>query len=357
MTMQIGIAGAGVMGRVLAFNLVKKGFRISLFDRIAENSAENCSMTAAGLLTPITELEKSDITLATMGTESINSHWPKILSELSSPIYFRRQGTIVLAHPQDQPELKRFINLIDKKSLHKKFYRELSAETFTACEPELIKFNSGFYFPDEGQLDSQNLLSSLGIYLKSQGIQWHENRMVKKLQSRKVILDNEIHTFDLVFDCRGTGGKDFFQNLRGVRGELIWLHAPEVNIHRPVRLLHPRYNTYIVPRPDQIYIIGASEIESEDNRPVTVRSALELLSAAYYLHSGFGEARIIKTAAQCRPTLADYSPQIKFQDGLVAINGLSRHGFLLAPTLAGDCERYLLGGISAVQYPQFWSPL
>ena len=82
MTMQIGIVGAGVMGRVLAFNLVKKGFRISLFDRIAENSAENCSMTAAGLLTPITELEKSDMTLATMGTESINTHWPKILSAI-----------------------------------------------------------------------------------------------------------------------------------------------------------------------------------------------------------------------------------------------------------------------------------
>ena len=54
---------------------------------------------------------------------------------------------MVLAHPQDQAELKRFINFIDKKSLHKKCYQELSAETFTACEPELIKFNSGYYFP------------------------------------------------------------------------------------------------------------------------------------------------------------------------------------------------------------------
>ena len=69
---------------------------------------------------------------------------------------------------------------------------------------------------------------------------------------------------------------------------MIRLHAPEVSLRRPVRLMHPRYPLYIAPKPDHVFVIGATEIESEDTSPASVRSTLELLSAAYSLHSGFG---------------------------------------------------------------------
>ena len=122
--------------------------------------------------------------------------------------------------------------------------------------------------------------------------------------------------------------------MRGVRGEVLRVHAPEVTLLRPVRLVHPRYPLYIAPKQDHIFVIGATEIESEDMSPASVRSALELLSAAYSVHSGFAEARLLEISTQCRPTLRDNLPAVRFTaPHTIQINGLYRHGFLIAPAM------------------------
>jgi len=156
--------------------------------------------------------------------------------------------------------------------------------------------------------------------------------------------------FDWVFDCRGYGAKNTLPELRNVRGEIIYLHAPEVKITRPVRLLHPRYRLYIVPRADQTYVVGASEIEADDDSSISVRSCLELLSAAYSVHSGFSEARVIEALTNRRAAFSDNLPQIHYQPGLIAVNGLYRHGFLIAPVLVDDIYRLLMA--KDLRYPQ-----
>ncbi|MBA4262048.1 MAG: hypothetical protein C0443_08570, partial [Comamonadaceae bacterium] len=122
----------------------------------------------------------------------------------------------------------------------------------------------------------------------------------------------------------------------GVRGEVVWLHAPGVPLHRPVRLLHPRHRVYIVPRPGDHIVIGASEIESEDRSPVSLRSAVELMAAAQSVMPELAEARIVHLETNLRPALPDNEPRVEHQDGLLRINGLYRHGWLLAPALVQD---------------------
>ncbi len=97
-----------------------------------------------------------------------------------------------------------------------------------------------------------------------------------------------------------------------------------------------------------MYVIGATEVEGEDMSPVTVRSALELLSAAFAVHPGFGEARILELNSQCRPTLPDHRPAIVW-DGArtLRVNGLYRHGYMIAPEVADTANTFaqaLLGG-------------
>ena len=137
-----------------------------------------------------------------------------------------------------------------------------------------------------------------------------------------------------MLDCRGLGAKEACPNLRGVRGELIYVHAPEVQIERTIRVIHPRYPVYIIPRENNIYVIGASEIESEDLSPISVRTTLDLLSAAYAVHSGFAEARILESSVNARPAFPTNEPRVIIEPGLIRVNGLYRHGFLLAPVLA-----------------------
>jgi glycine oxidase len=156
----------------------------------------------------------------------------------------------------------------------------------------------------------------------------------------------------MVFDCRGTGAIESWSTsssantLRGVRGEVIRLYAPEVKLRRPTRLIHPRYPIYIAPKENDVYVVGATEIESDDLSEMSVRSAMELLSAVYTVHSGFAEARILEMATQCRPTLKNNLPEIrtlkeKGLTDLIMINGLYRHGFMIAPAML-DCTLELL---------------
>jgi glycine oxidase len=138
-----------------------------------------------------------------------------------------------------------------------------------------------------------------------------------------------------VIDCRGLGAKRDWRGLRGIRGEVARVHAPGIGLSRPVRLLHPRYPLYIAPKQDDLYVIGATEIEGEDMSPISVRSSLELLSAAFSIHPGFGEARILELSTQCRPTLPDHRPLVRLAgERTIRVNGLYRHGYMLAPEVS-----------------------
>ena len=121
--------------------------------------------------------------------------------------------------------------------------------------------------------------------------------------------------------------------LRGVKGEMIIVETDEIAFSRPIRLIHPRFPLYLIPRADHRCMIGATSIESED-RGVSVRSALELLSAAYAVHPAFGEARIVEFGSGLRPAFPDNLPRIRIDNERIAVNGLYRHGFLIAPALA-----------------------
>jgi glycine oxidase len=91
-------------------------------------------------------------------------------------------------------------------------------------------------------------------------------------------------------------------------------------------------------------MLGATVIESDDAGPVTVRSALELLGSAYALHPAFAEAEIVEIGAGVRPAFADNVPKIVVRSSTIHVNGLFRHGFLLAPALASRVADYLETG-------------
>jgi glycine oxidase len=148
----------------------------------------------------------------------------------------------------------------------------------------------------------------------------------------------------LVIDCRGIAARDAEPELRGVKGEMIIIESAEVELARPVRLIHPRFTLYVIPRGDGRFMLGATSIESEDTG-VSVRSALELLGAAYTVHPAFGEARILEFGSGLRPAFPDNLPRIRIEQERIHVNGLYRHGFLLAPALAELTLAYLERGV------------
>lgn len=332
--MKIAIVGQGIMGRLLAFSFVNLGCDVTIFTK----KESSCSMIAAGLLTPTSELDKANILIHRLGEKSLQI-WPQILFKLNANIYFKNNGTVLLAHPHDAQELIRTINIIRDKLPDVSFQKTRFSD----------KFNDGYYFKNEGQIDAQAVMRALQSHVQ----QYEVHTEVDHVQPHFVTENNTVHQFDWVCDCRGLGAKSIFNQLRGVRGELIWLKAPNVSLTYPIRMMHPRYNLYVVPRPDDIYIIGASEIESEDHSEISVRSTLELLTATYIVHPGFSEARILHTFTHCRPTLPQHLPEIQYDNGFIAVNGLYRYGFLLAPIIAQEIVEFIVQN-KVFSFPQIW---
>lgn len=336
-----GIAGAGVLGRLLALELNKRGWKVTLYDRDSERGEKSCTWTGAGMLSPYCEREAAERLITDMGIAAMDL-WPRWLEYLPEPVFYREKGSLVVAHPADRDELERLRRRVLERAVRSDQMFEVDAGRLAELEPELAgRFPTGLYFPHERHIDNRELLQAMGAGLKKHGVTWITGAEVQALEPGKLLVSGDWKKHDWVFDCRGMGAAADLKDLRGVRGELLYLHAPEVTLNRPVRMMHPRYSIYIVPRGNQRYVIGATMIESDDMGEITVRSALELLSAAYSVHTGFAEARLLETSVNCRPGFPDNHPRIVARDGLMRINGLFRHGFLISPTLVDGIGSYL----------------
>ena len=322
--MKIAVVGAGVCGSVLAYECIKRNWQVTVYEQ--DSQKQSCSYTAAGMLAPMAELESANNSVYTLGLRSLVL-WRELvkqLAKLNHPVFYRDNGTLVLAHTQDAGSLTQFHSTLKRKLSD--FDACVSSVSACLIEPELKHFHHALHLKQEAQVDSHQVLTALHGVIGEKG--------EFKYSHVHAIGCNDVNGeyYDWVFDCRGLAAKDQV-NLYGVRGERILLHAPEVNIQHMIRLMHPKYRLYIVPRENNHFIIGATEIESADNGPMSVRSALELLSAAYSVHKGFAEARIISMDTGVRPTSLDHQPIVDVQAGLTRINGLYRHGYLISPAV------------------------
>jgi glycine oxidase len=240
-------------------------------------------------------------------------------------------GSLVVAAARDRAELERFAR-------HTQGHENLDAKGLQGLEPDLEgRFSSALFFAQEAHMPALDAL----VFMLAEA----QRAGVEVLFGVAAAPDDA----DVIVDCRGLAARDVLPDLRGVRGERLIVRSREIALKRPVQLLHPRHPLYVVPWGDGRYMIGATVIETEDDGPVTVRSALELLGAAYALHPAFGEAEILDLGAGVRPAFPDNMPRAVVREGgrRILVNGAWRHGFLLAPVLAMAVADYLESGAAS----------
>jgi glycine oxidase len=338
--MNIGIAGAGLLGRLLAFQLARTGHVVTVFDPAANAQTKVAAgWTAAGMLSPMAELETANLAVFEQGVRSLEL-WNRIVSELAEiapdqPVMLKQLGSLLLAHKGDEGVAKRMIDLLAHKTptQHASHAPQaLSRVALQGTEPAAHAASHAWLLPFEGQIDTVEAMTALAVAATTLGVTWRWGETVTALAQGMIQTTIDSHHFDWVFDVRGTGARPDLQ-VRGVRGEILWLHAPSVELQRPIRLLHPRHRVYLVPRSGNRIVVGASEIESEDRSPISLRSTVELLAASHSVIPELAEARIIHSETNLRPALLDNLPRLDMQDGLTRINGLFRHGWLIAPAL------------------------
>ncbi|USE37394.1 FAD-dependent oxidoreductase [Endozoicomonas sp. SCSIO W0465] len=313
---KIAISGFGLTGRLATLALYHD-HQLDIYETGNISGEQSAGFVAAAMLAPLAESVLCEQDLAQMGLEAI-AMWQRILERLDHPVFFQQAGSLVIAHQQDRGDLVSFRHRL--KALNG-IKPEIVDSRIADLEPELAdRFHQGIFLPCEGQLDNR------AFYIASYEQVKDKVRFLEKSADSVCM-----QAYDYVIDCRGLGAKRDLCGLRGVRGEVVRLYAPEVTLHRPIRLMHPRYPIYIAPKPNHEFVIGATEIESQSNKPITLRSAMELLSSAYTVHRGFAEAEIVDMRAGLRPSLPDNRPLVETKGNHIMINGLYRHGYLLAP--------------------------
>ena len=327
---RITVLGGGVTGMVAATCLAERAARlhvpvaVTLVDPGADDATADpahgvgrgASWLAGGMLAPGCEGEAAGPALAARSVGSIDwweAHVPGVV----------RGGSLLVAAARDRAELARFRDRTSGSEW-------VDGERVAALEPDLAgRFGAGLFFAGEAHLDPRRALGALRGTLRTLGV------AVRSAAPP----DPDIATVD----CRGIAATDRLPDLRGVRGEMMLLRCPEISLRRPVRLLHPRIPLYVVPRPDGVFMVGATMIEGGRAGPMSARSAVDLLNAAYALHPAFAEAAILESNAGLRPAFDDNMPELReLGDGGFAINGMHRHGFLLAPELGERLARAMI---------------
>jgi len=305
----ISVIGAGIAGAWQALLFANAGRSVTLHERSDAAMTQSTSHWAGGMLAPYCEAEATEPAIVRLGLRSL-----KLWRDYFPDTAFN--GSLVVAHARDRADFERFARLTSG-------YQRLDAQGVSEIEPSLEgRFRDGLFYAEEGHVEPRKILPEIHARIRAAG--------------GNIEFDSRIQPEDIdgiVIDCRGLAARNEQSELRGVKGELILIETDEVELKRPVRLIHPRFPLYVIPRESHRFMLGATSIESESSG-VSVRSALELLGAAYAVHPAFGEARILEFGSGLRPAYPDNLPRIAIDNGRIAVNGLYRHGFLLAPALA-----------------------
>ena len=316
----VSIIGAGIAGAWQALLFARAGHAVTLYERSDAAMTLSASHWAGGMLAPWCEAEASEPVIGRLGIRSLDlwrQHFPK------TPF----NGSLVVAHARDRTDFERFAKLTSG-------HIRLDAQALSELEPSLEgRFRDGLFYQGEGHVEPRRVLPELHARITEVG--------------GRIEFDSDASAGDLdglVIDCRGLAVRDTQPELRGVKGEMIIVESSEVELSRPIRLIHPRWPLYVIPRGDNRFMLGATSIEAEDSG-VSVRSALELLGAAYAVHPAFAEARIVEFGSGLRPAFPDNLPRIAIKEQKISVNGLYRHGFLLAPALAELTLGYVERGV------------
>ena len=307
----VAVMGAGVAGLTCACELVNRGISVTVYERSAGIGEAACSWYAGGMLAPYCEAESAEQAVVELGLWA-KGWWKKYIPDVSE------NGSLVISLERDQSELRRFAKLTEQ-------HVWLDHDRIGELEPDLAgRFEKGLFFAEEAHINPRQALQALADYLIGKGV---------IIEFGQEVLASDLGA-EYIIDCRGFAASQELTELRGVKGEMLILRSQDIHLSRPIRLLHPRYPIYIVPRGQGEFMVGATMIENHERSRISALSMLELLSAAYALHSGFGEAEVVEIGVDVRPAFADNLPKLCRHDNVIYLNGLFRHGFLLSPAMA-----------------------
>ena len=352
----VAVIGGGAIGLAVAWRAAQKGLRTTVLER--GEPGGGTSHVAAGMIAPIAEAKLVERSLLRLTLASARQY-PAFVAELAEasgvdPGYLSC-GTLLAARDSDEAEaLDRELAMRTQLGLA---VRRLRASEARRLEPGLAPaLRLALELPEDHAIDPRRLSVAVAAAAGRAGGVVRTGSDVREI----------LHTGGRISGVRLSDGEridagqvviaagvwsDSIEGIpaearvpiRPVKGQILRLHDPAGPglLTRVVRM----QGSYIVPRGDGRYVLGATSEERGFDTTVTAGAVFELLRDTIELVPGVSELVIDELAAGLRPGTRDNAPAIGpgSLPGLHWATGHYRHGILLTPITAEIMAAALTG--------------
>ncbi|MDI2126146.1 glycine oxidase ThiO [Yinghuangia seranimata] len=366
------VIGGGVIGLSIAWRAARRGLTVTVVDPAPGTGA---SHAAAGMLTPVSELQYGEEALLRLNMDSAD-RYPAFAAELEEasglPSGYRACGTLAVALDADDRAVLKDLHAFQARL-------GLASEWLTSrecrrLEPMLSpQVAGGLHVDGDHQIDNRRLVAALLAALdRTPGVTLVRERAAELLVAGDRatgvrLADGRTLSAGQVVLAAGCRSDELpglppgvLPPIRPVKGEILRLRIPGAYapfLSRNVRGVVKGGSMYLVPRADGELVVGATEHDLSDTE-VTAGGVYELLRDAHELVPGITELPLVETYAGLRPGSPDNAPVVGASalDGLVVATGHYRHGVLLTPVTA-DAVAELLAEGTVPDVVRPWGPL
>jgi glycine oxidase len=349
-TYDVAIAGGGIIGCSIAFELAGAGLRVVVLDR--QEPGREASWAAAGMLSPGPDAPGA-LPLVPLAKES-HRRYPAFVAQIENaslqPVAFARNGTLEVFSGADA-DAARDAMVAQYASL------AIPCEAISLAgaherEPSLgPEIPAAAWLPDEATIEPRALIRAVIAACKRRGVEFRSGRAVTEILRNAttgavagVQTGNEkIHTEHVVV-AAGSFCASFTATAptHPVKGQILALRHPTLRLARVLR----SEKAYVVPRRDGRLIAGSTLENVGFDKEVTSEGMHKILDGVREIVPALVDAEIVETWAGLRPGTPDGLPILgeTATKNLIVATGHYRNGILLAPATAAIVRDIVITG-------------
>ena len=347
--MHVVVAGAGIIGCAVAYELASRGASVRIID--PRGYGRGATKASAGMLAPY--IEGHSPQLLALGVSSLN-HYDRFIARITADsaraVEYRRPGTLQVAVTEDEASelADRARHLTDARVDH----LFVSAGELRKVEPALsADARAALRIPQHGYVGVSSLMSGLAAASERRGVTITVARVEafgKKGDSVAVTTSEGVVECDAAVVAAGSwsgridSGSALPAPVHPIRGQIVQLHAS------PAPLAHVVWGSgcYLVPWQDGTVLVGATMEDVGFDERTTDVAVRNLRESGRKLVPALGAATFVDARAGLRPATSDELPIIgpsSTTRGVFYATGHYRNGVLLAPLTASLVTDLVLG--------------
>lgn len=327
------IVGLGLAGLAFAEQLVKNNKTFIVF----EDNSQTSSLVAIGAYNPVV-LKK--FTPVWNGHEQL---------QRALPFYLELENKFHKNFDNKFPIRKVFKSIADENN----WFTALDKPTLDEyMKPKIIREKidgviADFGFGEltgTGRIDTRKLITTYRNHLKERKKIIFKKFDYQQIEIRESGVFYKEFTANKIVFCEGYGIKQnpFFKDLplEEVKGELITIHAPDLNIDFLLKS-----SLFLLPLGDNTYKVGATFNWVDKTSKPTSEGKKELMEKLKKVINV--SYTILEQTAGIRPTVKDRRPLVGVHSEykqLAILNGLGTRGVMVAPTVAESLYNHLEKG-------------